>query len=759
MADSMTRQEALELARFWAKRGIPAGPIVISWDEGKRATNKVPLTDNGHLQFTTDLNRLDALFGSPRMTITSREAYGVGLWPGPGGRIVLDVDTKNGKQGDKQLAALEAEHGALPPHPIVDTASGGTHEWLRKPKDVHVGNPNLTEDIEVRADAGWVVAPGTITPWGTWAIREATKDVPAPPWPDWLAAKLNGHKGATGGGARGRWQKLDRAQLDPRDLACLKALESLGGHGAHLGPDGDVRVTRPGKKAGTSATVGYVGPGMAKVFTNDWAPLRKDNVYSVDELEQLAGEEAAPVSTEFHREESDTEAITLEECREVFRRWLGDEYDLAVLDVMLCTLAVERLDGDPLWLLIISGPGAAKTETAQAAAGAGALVESTITGEAALLSGTPKHERSKKATGGLLRRLGDAGVLIIKDVTSIISMSRDRRAEVLAALREVYDGYWSRSIGSEGGLTLTWRGRIVVVGAVTTAWDTAHAVVSAMGDRFVSIRLDSGAGAGRKSAGRRTAANTGDEVTMRAELAAAVGGVVAGVDRGTDLALTADEVERLLAAADLVTLARTGVEYDYKGDVIDAHAPEMPTRFLRQLQQIVRGGLALGIDRARCMRLAIRAARDSMPPVRLAILDDLAQHPRSTASDIRRRVDLPWRTVDRQCQALYMLGVLACDEVEFGETGKSRWYYSLAKGIDPAALSSPDLATPPPTPPRSRESGSPSEDTPKPTPANSGEDTPQVDAPCDCGNPLDQHAAPDCVTPVVHRPPDLWSTP
>jgi hypothetical protein len=28
----------------------------------------------------------------------------------------------------------------------------------------------------------------------------------------------------------------------------------------------------------------------------------------------------------------------------------------------------------------------------------------------------------------------------------------------------------------------------------------------------------------------------------------------------------------------------------------------------------------------------------------------------------------------------------------------------------------------------------------------------------DCGNPLDQHAAPQCSVPVIHRPPDLWSS-
>jgi hypothetical protein len=58
---------------------------------------------------------------------------------------------------------------------------------------------------------------------------------------------------------------------------------------------------------------------------------------------------------------------------------------------------------------------------------------------------------------------------------------------VLAALREIYDGRWERNVGTDGGMSLTWTGRIAVVGAVTTAWDAAHAVISVMGDRFVSI--------------------------------------------------------------------------------------------------------------------------------------------------------------------------------------------------------------------------------------------------------------------------------
>jgi hypothetical protein len=313
------------------------------------------------------------------------------------------------------------------------------------------------------------------------------------------------------------------------------------------------------------------------------------------------------------------------------------------------------------------------------------------------LSGTPQKDRAKNATGGLLRRIGERGVLVIKDVTSVISMSRDRRAEVLAALREVYDGYWQRELGVDGGKVLTWTGRIAVIGAVTTAWDTAHSVISLMGDRFVLIRLDSRSG--RAAAGRRTVANTGDEIAMRAELAAAVVGALDGLDPNRDLSLTKDETEHLLAAADVVTLARTAVEYDGQGNVIDAHAPEMPTRYLRQLQQIVRGGIALGMDRGRAMRLAIRCARDTMPPIRLAIIDDLANYPDSRPGDIRPRVDLPWRTVDRQCQALHMLGVTICNEEKisnpWGSKDKTVWRYSLADKINSEALKpSPEMALP-----------------------------------------------------------------
>lgn len=371
----------------------------------------------------------------------------------------------------------------------------------------------------------------------------------------------------------------------------------------------------------------------------------------------------------------------LADVRTAYLKWFGKGYDLQVLEAVLAAAAAEQLGGDPPWLLVVGGSGAAKTETIMPLQGVNddrAIVTSTITGEAALLSGTPESERTKGATGGLLRKMGDGGILVIKDVTSILSMSRDARASVLAALREIYDGRWEREIGAEGGKTLSWKGRIVVIGGVTTAWDSAHSVISMMGDRFVLVRFNSKEN--RREAGRQALRNVGKEDTMRAELKAAVERLLDQA-KDAEVELTDDDSDRILDLANLVTLARTAVERDFSGNVVQAHDPESPTRFTKQLAQIFRGGLAIGMNHDDAMDTACRCAGDTMPPLRLQILADVAEHPKTATKDVTKRTQVPRKTADRALQELHLLGLLEVEYEEYGD-GKVRWLYSVAEPDD-----------------------------------------------------------------------------
>jgi hypothetical protein len=378
------------------------------------------------------------------------------------------------------------------------------------------------------------------------------------------------------------------------------------------------------------------------------------------------------------------ESPRLRATHNVFRKWLDKEYDIDVLDAVLATAASERLRGDPLWLLVISGSGNAKTETIQSLSGAGATITSTIASEGALLSATKPQGKGKSkssgATGGLLRKLGNRGILVIKDVTTILSTDRHARGPVLAALREIHDGCFERNVGLDGGRTLTWTGRLVIVGAVTTAWDTSHSVIAAMGDRFVVVRADSSHG--RAKSATKAIHNIGSEGQMRKELAHSAGALIDHMNK-TEYALLDEHIDRLIKAADIVTAARTGVERDFRGEIIDAHALEMPTRFAKQLGQLVRGGIAIGMTVDHAMRLAIRCARDSIPPLRCQILLDVGANPGSEPHQVHRRIGRPRHTVRRELEALHMLRLLHCDEIDVTDA-KGKTHTVLKYSLDDA---------------------------------------------------------------------------
>ena len=380
--------------------------------------------------------------------------------------------------------------------------------------------------------------------------------------------------------------------------------------------------------------------------------------------------------------------VSLAEAHAGYLEAFGPKYDLDAVNMTLAVAAVEKLDGDPVWLLIVSGSGAAKTETIMPLGNCtGAIVVSTISSEGAFLSATAKHERTADSTGGLLCEMGDHGILILKDFTSILAMSRDRRDDVLKALREIYDGYWRRQVGVDGGRSIEWKGRIVLLGAVTSAYDRAREVISKLGDRFVLLRVDSNDADARKEAAKSAVRGVGGEEKMRAKLGRLMAGVVENIDTAAAINPDDSEVDKIIAAADLVTRARTAVDRTPGGEVEEAHMLEMPTRFPKELVQLFRGATAVGLDHDDAMRLVIRAARDSTPPLKLEIVDWLAVHKSETANGVAVGVDKPFMTIDRQLKELHLLGVIT-RAISAGRDGKDRWHYRLADGIDPTVLKS-----------------------------------------------------------------------
>jgi len=369
----------------------------------------------------------------------------------------------------------------------------------------------------------------------------------------------------------------------------------------------------------------------------------------------------------------------LSECVATFQRHLHLPDAGAVL-VTLASVAANRAEGDPLWLLLVGPPGGGKTEVLGALAGLPDVHAAATLTEAALLSGTPAKDKSSSAKGGLLRDIGSFGILCAKDFGSVLSMHRDARSAVLAALREIYDGSWTRHVGSDGGRTLAWSGKVGFIGGCTPAIDSHHAVMGSLGERFVLFRLPD---FDQDAQARRALEHLGSERRMRDELAAAVRVALDVVDQDA-LVATPDAAlrEELVKLSTLAVRCRSDVERDgYSREITLIPEAEAPARLALVLLRLWNGLLAIGANEATTRHLVTKCALDSMPQLRRQVLEELIRRGRLTTAQIAELIGYPTSTTRRGCEDLAGHGVLdrepggsgKPDSWTVGDWARSRW--------------------------------------------------------------------------------------
>jgi putative DNA primase/helicase len=91
----------------------------------------------------------------------SGQRHNIAISCGASGIVALDVDPRH--QGDSTLARLEETFGPLPPTWRVLSGGGGVHHYFRHPgPKVMNSTSRVGAGLDVRADGGYVVAPGSV---------------------------------------------------------------------------------------------------------------------------------------------------------------------------------------------------------------------------------------------------------------------------------------------------------------------------------------------------------------------------------------------------------------------------------------------------------------------------------------------------------------------------------------------------------------------------------------------------------------------
>jgi hypothetical protein len=340
----------------------------------------------------------------------------------------------------------------------------------------------------------------------------------------------------------------------------------------------------------------------------------------------------------------------LTQLLKTFQKWLFMP-DTSALKVLLAAVAANLMPGDPLWLLLVGATGSGKTELLDPLRGLPYNVHpvATLT-EASLLSGSPRREKAADASGGLLCSIGDFGFLVLKDFTSVLSMGGEVRGPLLAALREIHDGTWTRHVGTDGGRALSWRGKCALVGGCTPAIDQHHAVMAIMGERFLLFRMPA---IDEEQQADRAMEHASQEETMRCELREAVARLFGSI-RLTPREFDKAARTRIAALATFVAHARSAVERDrYHREIELIPDSEMPGRLARTLRCLFHGLQNIGVDDADGWKLAAQVGFDCIPDVRRKVLTCLAQQSVAIeTSAVANAIKYPTNTIRRVLEDL-----------------------------------------------------------------------------------------------------------
>ena len=366
----------------------------------------------------------------------------------------------------------------------------------------------------------------------------------------------------------------------------------------------------------------------------------------------------------------------LTELKKVVSKWLYPEND-TIVDIVTAVYVANRLESDPLWLMIIGSPSNTKTELLRAYENhKNAYFISNLT-PSTLVSGIkPKNGQDPS----LLPRLNDK-LVVLKDFTTILSMRSEQQAEVIAQLRETYDGQYSKIFGN--GKELNWSGRFGLLAACTPSYDSHHAVIGPMGERFILYRTENSNGI---QMGLQAQKIVGQESTMRKEIRNAVHKFI---DQFDNLELANfepdEEINNMIVALScFVAYGRCPVERDYRNQTIRYQPlPEGTPRLVKQFMQ-----MGIGLALIYCKKqidedvytIIKKIGRDLITTQRLLILKHLWEMRAAEfighwlkTKEIADAVNIPTTTVRLILEDFMVIGALNRDLIDDGDKAPYVW--------------------------------------------------------------------------------------
>jgi len=332
---------------------------------------------------------------------------------------------------------------------------------------------------------------------------------------------------------------------------------------------------------------------------------------------------------------------------QAFDKWLSMP-SMEAVDVLAATVIGNRLEGPPIYMVLVGPSGSGKSELIEALGG--------LRDVKSLGKFTPRTLVSGYRTGnGVLERLpkGRPTMFTIKDLTTILSSHHNDRDQIMAQLREIYDGRFDADWGT--GKRFTWQGKIGIIAGCTKVYDEVAAKLTGLGERFLAYKPES---SDSIIVAERAMRGAVDDKVLKRELKAAFK-TLDQISIPADVPIERQVRVYLAGLCQYLALLRAPVPRNRNGAVCGMPSPEGTGRIAKQFAQlakglaVVRGVAEPGEDEVVTVE---SVAFSSLPNERREALTALPWE----GAPIRRVADfigMPSSVVHRTLEDLAILGV------------------------------------------------------------------------------------------------------
>lgn len=332
--------------------------------------------------------------------------------------------------------------------------------------------------------------------------------------------------------------------------------------------------------------------------------------------------------------------------------------DTKRIDIVLAVALSRKLEGIPIWLILVGASGDMKSVQLNAINDEHTTVIHNLTSKT-LVNGY----KDKLKYPDLAPEL-DGKLIVISDMAQILKLPPIEKAELWGQLRDLYDGFAGKMSG-QGARNKYENLKVTLLAGSTPTIDAQILVHQDLGTRELIYRTSGNKE--KQGVMWKCFRNEEEEISIKEKLKEVTTNFIKNTEIKRNI-IPDHILEKIMKISTYITYMRASAEVDqYTNTLRNDVYPEEPTRISKQLKRIYicLKSLSKNYPDERALEILWHLGKSSAFPLRIKVFNLLLQTINQlSSSQVAEKLKIGKGTAQRELQIIWNLGLVECEKVE-----------------------------------------------------------------------------------------------